>query len=78
MMESHDFTLWCIVLVVFELTVSFRINKNDLKMRPIFLWKEEGIRDHLSICFLAYSTAGTVEYKLKQAQIKLSLDKIRT
>lgn len=44
---------------------SFRINKNDLKIRPIFHFKGSRIKAHLDICFLAYALARQIMYRCK-------------
>ena len=33
----------------------FRINKHDLKMRPIYHWSEERVRAHILICYLSFA-----------------------
>jgi len=45
---------------------SFRINKTDLKIRPIFHYKGNRIKAHLDICFLAYSLARQIMYRYKK------------
>jgi transposase len=40
---------------------SFRIAKNDLETRPIFHRKEEAIRAHMIVCFIALAMAKYVE-----------------
>ncbi|MBU2260212.1 IS1634 family transposase [Patescibacteria group bacterium] len=42
---------------------SFRMSKHDLEVRPIFHWKEEAIRAHLLICFIALGIAKYMELK---------------
>ena len=44
---------------------AFRINKHDLKVRPIFHRKEDRIRAHLDICFIAYALARQLMYRYK-------------
>ena len=46
-------------------------------MRPIYHWTPKRIKAHILLCFIAYSLASTVRYKLKQANVKVSLDKMR-
>ena len=33
----------------------YRINKHDLRMRPIYHWSEDRIRAHILICYLSFS-----------------------
>jgi len=39
---------------LWQIEEAFRINKHDLKMRPVYHWTEDRIRAHINICFLAY------------------------
>jgi len=55
----------------------FRINKHDLKMRPIYHWKPERIRAHILICFLAYTMLNTAKEILERNAIKLSVAELR-
>lgn len=55
----------------------FRINKHDLKMRPIYHWKPERIRAHILICFLAYTMLNTAKEILEKNSIKLSVAELR-
>lgn len=34
---------------------AFRINKKDLKMRPIYHWKKERVEAHILICYMAFA-----------------------
>lgn len=55
----------------------FRINKTDLKMRPIFHRKSKRIRAHILICFIAYTLSQFVRIRLEHKGIKMSLDVLR-
>ena len=44
---------------------AFRINKHDLKVRPIFHSQGGQIRAHLDICFIAYALARQLMYRYK-------------
>jgi transposase len=44
---------------------SFRLVKGDLEARPVYLSREEHIRAHFMICFLALVIARILEYRLK-------------
>ena len=56
---------------------AFRVNKNTLKMRPIYHWKKTRIEAHIAICFLAYSLSYTMKYQLEQEGVKFSIQKMR-
>lgn len=55
----------------------FRINKHDLKMRPIYHWKPERIRAHILICFMAYVMLNTTKQILEKHSIHLSVAELR-
>lgn len=42
---------------------AFRISKSDLKMRPIFHFKQHSIKAHLLICFMALAICKLIEIK---------------
>lgn len=54
---------------------SFRINKHQLKMRPIFHWKPERIKAHIAICYMAFALLRHLQYRVALTQ-KLSVDVI--
>jgi transposase len=56
---------------------SFRINKHDLKMRPIYHWTPERIRAHLLICFIAYTLVRQAMYRTARQYQPMSFEKIR-
>lgn len=62
---------------LWQIEAAFRVNKHDLKMRPIYHWTEDRIKSHILICFVAYSLTAFVKHKLNRLKIKLSFEKIR-
>ncbi|MDL2262586.1 transposase [Bacteroidales bacterium OttesenSCG-928-I21] len=44
---------------------SFRINKHDLRMRPIFHWSVKRIRAHIAICFVAFALIRFLQQRIK-------------
>ena len=48
---------------LYKIEQAFRISKNDLKSRPIFHFREEPIKLHLLICFMALAVAKHIELK---------------
>ena len=56
---------------------AFRVNKHDLKMRPVFHWTPKRIKAHILICYMAYALVAIVRHKLKRANIHLSIGRIR-
>ena len=67
---KHYHGLW-------QVEESFRINKHDLKVRPIFHWKPSRIRAHLAIAFMSFCCVRHLEYRVKLQYKKLSPEVIR-
>lgn len=44
---------------------SFRINKHDLRMRPIFHWSAKRIRAHIAICFVAFALIRFLQQRIR-------------
>jgi transposase len=67
---SHYRGLW-------QIEESFRINKHDLKMRPIYHWQPQRVKAHIAICFMSFVCVRYLEF-LAHAQIqKISPEVIR-
>lgn len=49
---------------LYRIEQAFRISKNDLQMRPIFHYKEEPIKLHLLVCFMALVISKHIELKI--------------
>lgn len=56
---------------------SFRITKHDLRIRPIYHYKESRVKAHLAISFVAYMLVRYLEYRVKLQYKKLSPERIR-
>lgn len=50
----------------------FRVNKHDLKIRPIYHWKKEKIHAHIAIAYMAFVCVKTLEYRIKYQYKKMS------
>ena len=48
---------------LYKIEQAFRISKHDLKTRPIFHFREDPIRVHILICFMALAVSKYVEIK---------------
>ena len=46
--------LWKAYMQLTEAENAFRIHKSDLELRPVWHQKEERVRAHILVCFLAY------------------------
>ena len=62
---------------LWKIEEAFRVNKHDLKMRPIYHWKKRRIESHVALCFLTYSVVCTLKQRLKEAGLHLSFKEIR-
>ena len=56
----------------------FRINKHDLKIRPVFHWKELCVRLHLAICYMAFCCVQHLRYRLQARGCAMSAKRIQT
>lgn len=52
--DWSDEELWNAYIQLTEAEAAFRIQKNDLRIRPIWHQKEERVLAHILVCFLAY------------------------
>ena len=59
--------LWKAYIQLTEAEDAFRIQKNDLKIRPIWHQKEERVLSHILVCFLAYVLWKSLEGLCRQA-----------
>ena len=62
---------------LWQIEEAFRINKHDLKMRPIYHWTDRRIRAHISICFIAFAMAKQAVYRVELQQEPMSFEQIR-
>jgi transposase len=45
---------------------SFRINKHDLRVRPVFHWNADRIRAHIAVCFVAFALIRFMQHLIKK------------
>jgi transposase len=55
---------------------AFRINKTDLKMRPIYHWTTKRIESHIAICYMTFALLKYIQYKVEITQIKYSVQDV--
>jgi transposase len=63
---------------LWQVEESFRITKHDLRIRPIYHYKESRIKAHLAISFMAYTLVRHLEHRVRLQYKKLSPGRIRT
>lgn len=52
---------------------AFRINKHNLKMRPIYHWSAKRIHAHIAICYMAFAVLKLIQYKVSLTQPRYSI-----
>ncbi|MBU0506929.1 transposase [bacterium] len=62
---------------LWQIEEAFRVNKHDLKMRPIYHWTEKRIKAHISLCFLAFTLVKQATYRLSIQQTPMSFEQLR-
>ena len=60
-----------------EIEACFRANKHDLKIRPIFHWRDRRIRAHIAICYMAFCCLQHLRHRLAARGHRMSPDRIR-
>jgi len=59
--------LWSAYIQLTEAEAAFRIEKSDLRIRPIWHQKEERVLSHIFVCFLAYVLWKTLGQMVKRS-----------
>ncbi len=67
---AHYANLW-------QVEESFRITKHDLRVRPVYHYKESRVKAHLAISFMAYTLLRHLEHRVRLQYKKLSPQRIR-
>ena len=57
---------------LWQIERAFRISKTDLRVRPVYHYKQERIKAHLCIAFVAYTIWKELERLLKEHRVDLS------
>ncbi len=60
---------------LWKIEKAFRISKNDLRIRPIFHYKQSRIEAHICLSFVAYTIYKELERLLKKNKSKISITK---
>jgi len=55
---------------------AFRINKHNLKMRPIYHWTAERIESHVALCYMSFAVLKLIQYKVELTQIRYSVQDV--
>lgn len=62
---------------LWQVEESFRINKYNLRIRPIYHWTPKRIKAHITISFMAFVCVRYLEYRLNILNKKISIEEIR-
>jgi len=62
---------------LWQIEDAFRLQKHDLKIRPIFHFKERRIKAHVAILFVAFCIAKHMQYRVRHQYKELSVDRIK-
>ena len=68
--------LWKAYIQLSQAESAFRICKSDLRLRPVWHQKEERVKSHILVCFLAYVIFKTLDMKCRNAGLGDSARKI--
>jgi transposase len=60
---------------LWKIEKAFRITKNEIKVRPVYHYKQRRIEAHISIAFVAYKVYKELERQLNEKETKLSPQK---
>jgi transposase len=69
--------IWKYYRWLWQVEESFRINKHDLRIRPIYHWTQQKIRAHVAIAFMSFSLVRHLEYRLELNWYNYSPEVIR-
>lgn len=67
--DWSDEELWKAYIQLTEAEAAFQIHKSDLSIRPIWHQKEERVKAHILVCFLAYALWKTLGQMCKAAKL---------
>ncbi len=62
---------------LWQIEEAFRVNKHDLRMRPIYHWTPKRIKAHVLICFVAFALVAFVRKQMKNKGISISFKETR-
>lgn len=62
---------------LWHVEAAFRVNKHDLKVRPVYHWSPDRVRAHLGIAFAAYALVAMLEYRVSLQYKGMSPEEIR-
>jgi transposase len=67
--DWSDEKLWKAYIQLTQAETAFRINKDQLRVRPIWLKRDERVQAHILVCFLAFVVWKTLEMWQRRARL---------
>lgn len=61
---------------LWQVEQSFRVMKHNLEIRPVFHYTQRRIKAHFALCYMAFCVIRQVEFKLKQSEIEMPMEKL--
>lgn len=61
---------------LWKIEESFRILKTDLQARPVFVWNDEHVKGHFTLCYLSLYMIRLLQYRLEQEGVTCSAEQI--
>ena len=55
---------------------AFRINKHNLRMRPIYHHKPDRVRSHIALCYMTFAVLKLIQYQTQLTQPRHTIDNI--
>lgn len=55
---------------------AFRINKHNLRMRPIYHHKPERVKAHIALCYMTFAVLKLIQYQTQLTQPRFTIDNI--
>lgn len=59
---------------LWQVEQSFRINKHNLKIRPVYHFADRRIKAHFALCYMSFALLRTLEYKTKKANAYIPME----
>lgn len=71
-----DITVYTSYRRLWVIEESFRINKHNLKMRPIYHFTPKRIQAHILLCYMVFTLIRHVQFRLQQKNLAMSAHRI--
>lgn len=63
---------------LWQIESCFRVQKHDLKIRPIYHWTPRRIKAHIALCYMSFCCQQYLRYRLKLQKESMSVEVIRS